>query len=115
MLHDTGAGDELRANKEEMEILSMDRCTENVIEFLENQQQATVTFSQGRYKTRIRKLAEARPEECQIVAENKDGSICAHIPTTWVRIAPPPVRTEAQREASRRNALKLPRAGREKR
>ena len=115
MLHDTGAGDELRANKEEMEILSMDRCTENVIEFLENQQQATVTFSQGRYKTRIRKLVEARPEECQIVAENKDGSICAHIPTTWVRIAPPPVRTEAQREASRRNALKLPRAGREKR
>ena len=93
----------------------MDRCTENVIEFLENQQQATVTVSQGRYKTRIRKLAEARPEECQIVAENKDGSICAHIPTTWVRIAPPPVRTEAQREASRRNALKLPRAGREKR
>ncbi len=105
---------ELRANKEKMENLSMDRCAENVIEFLENQQQATVTFSQGRYKTRIRKLAEARPEECQIVAENKDGSICAHIPTTWVRIAPPPVRTEAQREASRRNALKLPRAGREK-
>ena len=105
---------ELRANKEKMENLSMDRCAENVIEFLENQQQATVTFSQGRYKTRIRKLAEARPEECQIVAENKDGSICAHIPTAWVRIAPPPVRTEAQREASRRNALKLPRAGREK-
>ena len=136
MLHDTGAGGELRANSEKFRTkkfnehdirrnvkrersqrkgdLRMDRCTENVIEFLENQQQATVTFSQGRYKTRIRKLAEARPEECQIVAENKDGSICAHIPTAWVRIAPPPVRTEAQREASRRNALKLPRAGREK-
>lgn len=42
----------------------MDRCIENVIEFLENQQRATVTFSQGRYKTRIRKLAKARPEEC---------------------------------------------------
>lgn len=92
----------------------MDRCTENVIEFLENQQQATVTFSQGRYKTRIRKLAEARPEECQIVSENKDGSICAHIPTAWVKIAPPPVRTEAQIEASRRNALKFPRVGHEK-
>lgn len=92
----------------------MDRCTENVIEFLGNQQQATVTFSQGRYKTRIRKLAEARPEECQIVAESADGSICAHIPTAWVRIAPSPTRTEAQKEASRQNMLKIPRAGREK-
>ena len=91
----------------------MDRCKENVIEFLENQRRATVTFSQGRYKSRIRKLAEARQEECQIVAENKDGSICAHVPTAWVKISPPPMRTEAQREASRQNALKLPRAGRE--
>lgn len=94
--------------------MSMDRCIENVIEFLENQQRATVTFSQGRYKTRIRKLARSRPEECQIVAENKDGSICAHIPTVWVRITPPPARTEAQREASRQNILKIPRAGHEK-
>lgn len=92
----------------------MDRCTENVIEFLENQTRATVTFSQGRYKSKIRRLAEARPEECQIVSENKDGSICAHIPTAWAKIAPPPVRTEAQIEASRRNALKFPRVGHEK-
>lgn len=93
----------------------MDRCIENVIEFLENQQRATVTFSQGRYKTRIRKLAKARPEECQIVAENKDGSILAHIPTSWVRITPPPVRTEAQREAGRLNILKAQSVARETR
>ena len=49
-LHDMGAGDEPRANSEKMEILSMDRCTENVIEFLENQQQATVTFHRGDIK-----------------------------------------------------------------
>lgn len=62
---------------------------ENVIEFLRDEERATVTFSQGRYKSKIRKLAEQYPDECQIVAENQDGSICAHIPTKWVAIRKP--------------------------
>lgn len=57
----------------------MENCIENVIEFIGDEKRATVTFSQGRYKSRIRKLAEEHPEECQIMAENKDGSLCAHI------------------------------------
>ncbi len=76
----------------------MDRCIENVIEFLENQESATVTFSQGRYKGKIRKLAEERPGECQIIAENKDGSLCAHIPTAWIKIIPPRQLSEKQRQ-----------------
>ncbi len=83
----------------------MDRCIENVIEFLENQERATVTFSQGRYKSRIKKLAAERPEECGIVAENQDGSLCAHIPVAWVRIAPPAARTETQRKLSRERMI----------
>ena len=59
-----------------------------MIEFLLNEKTATVTFSQGRYKTRIRELAKSHPEECEIIAENKDGSICAHVPVAWVRINP---------------------------
>ena len=66
----------------------MEGCIENVIEFLLNEKTATVTFSQGRYKTRIRELAKSHPEECEIVAENKDGSICARVPVAWVRINP---------------------------
>ncbi len=61
---------------------------ENVIEFLKDQEIATVTFSQRRYISRIKKLAKERPDECEIVAENKDGSIMAHIPVKWVRINP---------------------------
>ena len=79
----------------------MDRCIENVIEFLENQESATVTFSQGRYKGKIRKLAEERPGECQIIAENKDGSLCAHIPVKWIRIIPCMKLSEEQREQRR--------------
>lgn len=76
----------------------MDRCIENVIEFLENEKRATMTFSQGRYITKIKKLAAERPGECEIVAENKDGSICAHVPVAWVKISPPRQYTEQQRQ-----------------
>lgn len=77
----------------------MDRCIENVIEFLENQERATVTFSQGRYKNRIKRLATERPGECQIMAENPDCSLCAHIPVEWVKIIPPRQLSEEQRKA----------------
>lgn len=87
---------------------------ENVIEFTKDGERASVTFCQGRYKSRIKKLAADRPEECQIVAENMDGSLCAHIPVVWIRISPPAARTETQREASRRNILKAQSAGHEK-
>ncbi len=80
---------------------------ENVIEFLRDHERATVTFSQGRYKTRIRNLAKQRPEECQIVAENKDGSLCAHIPTSWIRINPGMELTDEQREEKAETMRKL--------
>lgn len=70
---------------------------ENVIEFVRDGKYATVSLSQGRYIGRIRKLAESHPGECQIVAENIDGSICARIPVNWVKINPGPTLTEEQR------------------
>lgn len=66
----------------------MEDFKENVIEFFYNAKQATVTFTQGRYISRIKELAEKRPEECKIVHTNTDGSIVAHIPSTWVKINP---------------------------
>ena len=52
---------------------------ENVIEFLKDAKTATVTFSQGRYISKIKKLAEKHPDEVEIIAVNKN-SIMAHIP-----------------------------------
>lgn len=66
----------------------MDDLRENVIEFLQNEKIATVTFTQGRYITRIKDLAEKKPDECKITRINEDGSIVAHIPVAWVRINP---------------------------
>ena len=82
--------------------------TENAIEFLKDQKRATVTFSQGRYISRVKKLAEQHPDKCEIVSISKiagEGTvICAHIPTAWVRIAPPVVMdlTQDQKEERRK-------------
>lgn len=62
---------------------------ENVVEFYADDKRATGTFTQGRYVSKIKKLAEKYPDECQIVAENSDFSIVAHFPTKWVKISPP--------------------------
>jgi len=85
---------------------------ENVIEFLKDGKTATLSLSQGRYKTRIRELAQSHPEECEIVAENKDGSMCAHVPVAWIRINPSMNLTDEQRNTlsermknTRRNML----------
>ncbi len=71
---------------------------ENNIEFLKGQQRATASFTQGRFISRIEKLAEQYPEEVEIVAHNSDGSICAHFPTKWIKINPPQKLSEERRE-----------------
>ena len=58
---------------------------ENAIEWIRDSKTATVTFSQGRYITKIKKLAEKYPDKVQIVAVNK-SSIVAHIPTSAIKI-----------------------------
>ena len=58
---------------------------ENAIEWIRNSDTATVMFSQGRYITKIEKLAEQYPDEVQIVARNKT-SIVAHIPVSYIKI-----------------------------
>ena len=63
-----------------------DMENENVIEFIKDEKRATCTFTQGRYISKIRKLAKDFPDECEIVAENEDGSVLAHVPVSWVQI-----------------------------
>lgn len=73
-------------------------CNENCMEWHKDQEQATLTLSQRRIISRVEKLAASRPEECQIIARNPDGSVCAHIPVSWIRINPKRELTEEQRE-----------------
>ena len=75
----------------------MEGYSENVIEWIKDEKRATLTLSQRRTISRVKKLATQYPEQCQVVAENKDGSICAHIPVSWIRINPGMELTEEQR------------------
>ncbi len=75
-----------------------EKHTENVIEWIKDDRRATLSLSQRRTISRVRQLAAQYPDQCRIVAENKDGSIYAHIPVSWVRINPKIELTEEQRE-----------------
>ncbi len=79
---------------------------ENVIEFLKGEKRATLSLSQARYISQVKKLAEKYPDECQIVANNKDGSICAYVPVSWIVIRRPKELTEEQKRTAAENLLK---------
>lgn len=64
----------------------MDRCKENVIEWIEDDKIAKCTFSQKRFVNRIKKMAEKHGTAVTILAENEDGSIYASVPVSAVRI-----------------------------
>lgn len=62
---------------------------ENEIEFLKGDNRATVTFSQARFVSKIKQLAEEYPDDVKVIADNKnkDGntaSICASLPVSWI-------------------------------
>ncbi len=99
----------LGVESKEIALPDYDGCSENVIEWTKDHNRATLTLSQRRIITRVKKLAESHPEKCQIVAENQDGSICADVPVSWIKINPEKNLTEEQRkalsESMRRNVL----------
>ena len=90
--------DAIGGEVKEISLPDMIGSVENGIEFVKGSDRATVSFSQGRYISRIRKLAAGFPDKCKILAENEDGSICAHIPVAWVKIIPSRQLTDEQRQ-----------------
>lgn len=81
---------------------------ENVIEWGRNKKIATLSLSQRSVITKVKRLAEKYPEEVQIIAENKDGSLYAHMPVNFaIRIGRPAQKSEKQREAARLSISKI--------
>lgn len=65
----------------------MDSFEENVIEFAKGSKTATVTFvGNSKFASRIRQLAEKFPDDVEIMHENADGSVMAHIPVKYIKI-----------------------------
>lgn len=76
----------------------MDRCVENNIEFLVNQDVATCTFSSRKWINQAKRLANSYPEQCQIVSENLDGSVVMHIPVSCIKLRAPRVKKDDRSE-----------------
>ena len=60
---------------------------ENSLEFLRDAKTMTVSFSQKRFISKVRELAEKFPDDVEIVAENVDGSIVAHMPVSALHLS----------------------------
>ena len=74
---------------------------ENCIEFLTSTRTATVSFTNQKHINRIKKLYEEHKDDFKYFVENDDGSVCAKIPLKWVKISPPRMVSDEQREAAR--------------
>lgn len=76
--------------------------SENNIEWYSGDKTVTLSFTQQRFVNKIKKYAKSN-SDVEIVAENADGSICAHIPVSWIKIYPPKkghVFTEEERKVA---------------
>ncbi len=59
---------------------------ENCIEWIEGDKQATVTTYRKSLIRKLKAISEESPEAAQIIKENEDGSICAHISLSCLKI-----------------------------
>lgn len=76
---------------------------ENCIEWIEGDKRATVTTYRKSFIRKLKAISEESPEEVQIIKENKDGSICAHISLACVKIhAKRKLSEEQKKKASER-------------
>lgn len=80
---------------------------ENCIEFLNNQHSITVSFCMLKWINKVKKLKEEYPDDVKIIAENKDGSICAKLPVKFLKISAPRKVSEEQRQAASERFRKL--------
>lgn len=66
----------------------MREIQETVYEHSSDRDTFTVTAAERWSRAMVRRLKERFPEEVEITYENRDGSIVAHIPLSWMRIVP---------------------------
>ena len=81
----------------------MSNFNETACDYLSCDKHATFCSSELKWINKILKLAEEYPDqvEIQVMPENNQGMILAHIPKRWFKIAPPRKSnmTDEQREA----------------
>ena len=90
-----------------------DYSRENVLGWFKGSEIATVTFSQGRYIGKIKKLAEKHPDDVKVL-ENADGTILAYIPVKAIHISITHIEMSEERKKAASERLKKARTARKK-
>ena len=80
---------------------------ENCVEFLNNQKTMIVSFCSQKWITKIKKLSQSNPDDVEIIAENKEGSICARLPIKYLKISTPRKVSDEQRQKASERFKKL--------
>ena len=72
---------------------------ETIINFNEQEKTASVYTHNGPLRRRLEQLAQERPEDCNLFKTCHDGqAVEYYIPKSWLKIRPPRVTSEAQKE-----------------
>ena len=90
-----------------------DYSRENVIGWYKDSEIATVTFSQGRYISKIKKLAEKYPDDVKVL-ENVDGTILAYIPVKAIHLSITHIEMSEERKKAASERMKKMQAARKK-
>ena len=61
---------------------------ENCIEWIEGDERVTITTYHKSFIRKLKAISEENPSEVEIIAENQDGSICAHASINCIGISP---------------------------
>lgn len=89
----------------------MDEIKETCFDHQFNADFATLSSSEYPVVQRMKKLAKENPDDVEIVAENRDGSICVHVPWKWVHIRRPKQMNYTEEQlAEKRERMKALRA-----
>ena len=67
----------------------------------------TVSFCSQKLIAKIKKLSQSNPDDVEIIAENRDGSICARLPIKYLKISTPRKVSDEQRQKASERFKKL--------
>lgn len=76
---------------------------ETIINFCEEEKTAGIYTHNKALRQKLAALARDRPEDCRLVKASRSGRAVDYtIPKSWIKIVPPRIASEAQKEASRK-------------
>lgn len=83
-----------------MELTAVEK--ETIINYNEAEQTAAVYTHNKSMIRKLNELTRTKPEACKLITTSRGGQAVEYeIPKTWVKIKPPRIASEAQKEAAR--------------